>query len=359
MCSHTEFKNYFYLCLEDENIHKLKSGILEYLIGIDIGGTSVKLGLVSQTGAILRHVVFPTQPLTSVPHFFQTLSTQIQQLLREQQLNADQILGIGVGAPGHSTTDGMIIGAVNLPFRDEIPIVEFLGNQFGLPTFLLKDAKVAALGEKFWGTAKKMNDFVLLMLGTGLGYAAYSDGRIINGHQGLSSELGHAIFEIDGRKCNCGKKGCLETYLSATGLKRTAFEILQSDNRKSALHKYTFQELTTKIIAELAMEGDELAREAFDRTGKYLGIQMANLTEQLTPEGFIISGGLAEAGSLLLAPAKETFEANLQPIYRNKVQVLTSSLPASEVGVLGAAALVLDKLEKTTEIQQLNDHTIK
>ena len=322
---------------------------MKQLIGIDIGGTSVKLGLVSQTGSILSHTVFATQTISSVDHFLQMIMESIQNLLKDQSTGIDNILGIGIGAPGHSTSDGIIIGAVNLPFRDNIPIVEYLKNNLGVPTFLLKDAKVAALGEKFWGVAKDMNDFVLLMLGTGLGYAAYSGGKIINGHQGLSSEFGHTIFQINGRKCNCGKRGCLETYLSATGLKRTAFEILINDNKKSHLHHYSYEQLNTKTIADLAHSGDLIAQESFITTGKYLGIQMANLTEQLTPEGFIIAGGLAQAGDLLLDPAKAIFKQYLQPIYRNKVRVLTSTLAADEVGVLGGAALVLNHVDTKSE----------
>ena len=319
--------------------------VLSEILGIDIGGTSVKLGLVSNTGELSNKLTFPTQPLTSVSQFFQALSLHIQEVLESSNTDLAALTGIGIGAPGHSTAGGDIIGAVNLPFKDSIPIVDFLNDLTGLPVFLLKDAKVAALGEKYWGAAREMNNFIILMLGTGLGYAAYSEGRVINGFEGLAGELGHSIIQIHGRPCNCGKNGCLETYLSATGLKRTAFELLGQDQRDSALRQYNYDQLDTKIIAQLAIEKDPIALLAFQQTAEYLGILMANLTEQLGPEGFIVSGGLAEAGALLLAPAEEIMNSYLQPIYRNKVKILRASLPAAEVGILGAGALVMNSLQ--------------
>ncbi|HKK76006.1 MAG TPA: ROK family protein [Saprospiraceae bacterium] len=315
------------------------------LLGIDIGGTSVKLGLIKGSGQIQSKLVFPTQTLQSISHFFQVLSQHIEQLLTTTRTDLASLSGIGIGAPGHSTADGEIIGAVNLPFSDKIPIVSFLNDLTGLPVFLLKDAKVAALGEKYWGAAQGMDNFVILMLGTGLGYAAYSEGRIINGQGGLAGEFGHSIIQINGRSCNCGKQGCLETYLSATGLKRTTFELLGQDLQGSPLRQYTFAELNTKIIAELAQQGDTIAQQAFRQTAHYLGIIMANLGEQLGPEGFIISGGLAEAGAILLEPAEKIMNDYLQAVYRDKIKVLRASLPAAEVGILGAGALVMDSIQ--------------
>lgn len=318
------------------------------LIGIDIGGTSVKLGLVSRSGHLQHKLVFPTQSLSSVSHFFQVLSKHIQQLLEESSVEPATLTGIGIGAPGHSTADGTIVGAVNLPFSDNIPIVAFLHDLTGLPVFLLKDAKVSALGEKYWGAAKEMDNFVILMLGTGLGYAAYSEGRIINGHGGLAGELGHSIIQLNGRSCNCGKRGCLETYLSATGLKRTAFELLGQNQQDSPLRRFSFEQVDTEMIAALARQNDSIAQQAFQQTAHYLGMLMANLTEQLGPEGFIISGGLAEAGAILLEPAEKIMNDYLQPVYRGRVKILPASLPAAEVGILGAGALVVNNFQLQT-----------
>lgn len=317
---------------------------MSHLLGIDIGGTSVKLGLVRTDGQIIDRQAFPTQSIESVKHFFTVLSEQIQKLQARQAPHQQELLGIGIGAPGHSLDSGVIIDAVNLPFKGSIPVGPYLERTFQTPSFLIKDSKAAALGERYWGSAQSVANFVLLMLGTGLGYAAYSDGKIINGTNGLAGELGHIIFQMDGRPCNCGKKGCLETYLSATGLKRTAYELLGRDNRPSMLREYSYQQLSPKLIAQLADKGDCIAKTAFDLTGKYLGIQMANLTEQMTPSLFIIAGGLAEAGNLLLEPAIKSLRAHLQPIYRDRVTITTSTLGASEVGILGAAALALDKI---------------
>lgn len=315
------------------------------LLGIDIGGTSVKIGLLDLSGKIKSKLVFPTQPLKSISHFFQVLSQHIQQLLERTDTDLASLIGIGIGAPGHSSTDGEIIGAVNLPFPKKIPIVAFLRDLTGLPVFLLKDAKVAALGEKYWGAARGMDNFVILMLGTGLGYAAFSEGRIINGQQKLAGELGHSIIQFNGRSCNCGKKGCLETYLSATGLKRTTFELLGQNLLDSPLRNYPFAELNTKIIAQFAQQKDAIAQQAFRQTAQYLGMLMANLGEQLGPEGFIISGGLAEAGPILMDPAEKIMNEYLQPIYRGKIQILRASLPAAEVGILGAGALVMNSIQ--------------
>jgi glucokinase len=317
---------------------------LSHLLGIDIGGTSIKIGLVRTDGQIIDRLVFPTQSLESVEHFFVVLSEQIARLQARQEPYQRDLLGVGIGAPGHSLDSGVIIDAVNLPFKESIAIGSFLEQHLQVPSFLIKDSKAAALGEKYWGSGRSATNFVLLMLGTGLGYAACCDGKIVNGNHGLAGELGHIIFEMDGRSCNCGKKGCLETYLSATGLKRTAFELLGTSNKESPLRDYSFQNLNSKIIAQLARAGDPVAKAAFEITGKYLGIQMANLTEQLTPSLFIIAGGLAEAGSLLLEPARQSLLKNIQPVYRDYINITTSTLGASEVGILGAAALALDNI---------------
>ncbi len=343
MCSHTDFQKYSYLYDCKTNI-QTKYRSLSHLLGIDIGGTSVKLGLVRTNGQIIDRQAFPTQSIESVNHFLDVLSLQINQLLGRHAAHQQDLLGIGIGAPGHSLDSGVIIDAVNLPFKEGIPVGPYLERTFQTPSFLIKDSKAAALGERYWGSGKSIDNFVLLMLGTGLGYAAYSDGKIINGTNGLAGELGHIIFQMDGRPCNCGKKGCLETYLSATGLKRTAYELLGRDNRPSLLRAYSYQELSPKLIAQLAEKGDGIAKAAFDLTGRYLGIQMANLTEQITPSLFIIAGGLAKAGNLLLEPAMQTLRDNVQPIYRDRISITRSTLGASEVGILGAAALALNNI---------------
>jgi len=301
------------------------------------------MGLVSTDGEIIDHLSYPTKELQNIEVFLERLQEMIN-LLLHRQTSYIELLGIGVGAPGHSLNTGEIVGAVNLPFRNSIPIVSFLKERFQIPSFLIKDAKAAALGEKRWGAGRQTDHFVLLMLGTGLGYAAIIDGQVLNGYQGLSSELGHTILIPNGRICNCGKKGCSETYISATGLKRTAFELMSSEVMPSKLRSYSFKDLHPREIARIANEGDLLAQLTFQRTGKYLGILMANLTEQLTPAVFLLAGGLSKAGNLLIQPARETLEHQIQPIYRNKIKIQLSALGSSEVGMLGAAALVLENI---------------
>ncbi|MEO0341523.1 MAG: ROK family protein [Bacteroidota bacterium] len=316
---------------------------MDLILGIDIGGTNIKMGLVHPEGQILRQLSLSTSSLSSLPVFLDHIHKSIQSLLSQHRISSSDLMGIGVGAPGHSSNDGTILEAVNLPFKEKIPIGHYLRAQLNLPVILRKDAKAAAMGEKYWGAGKATNHFTLLMLGTGLGYATYADGKILDGFQGLAGEYGHMILKVNGRKCNCGKSGCLETYLSATGLKRTAVELLAIDNRSSALRDYTYNQINTKLIAALAQEGDVLSKEAFRITGEYLGWQMANLCEQLTPELFILAGGLVQAGDLLIEPAKAFLNKNVQPFYKDRIQIQTSSLGPSEVGILGAAALILDQ----------------
>jgi glucokinase len=299
------------------------------------------MGLVSPDGKIVDRFNFATQPLSTVDLFLKKLAESIHVLI-DRQPQVFDLLGIGIGAPGHSLDTGIMQGAVNLPFRDSIPVGPFLQDRFSVPTFLIKDSKAAALGEKHWGAGQQIENFVLLMLGTGLGYAAYINGQIVNGMLGLAGELGHLILVLDGRHCNCGKKGCAETYISATVLKRTAFELLATEVVPSPLREKSFQEVDTRIIGELALAGDPIAQKAYQRTGIYLGTLMANLTEQLTPARFLLAGGLAQANELLLEPARKTLEENIQPIYRDRIDIAFSALGPSEVGILGAAALVLE-----------------
>lgn len=340
LCSHTDLK--IIRTFAQVNVTIIKPETLNYLLGIDIGGTSVKIGIVSPDGKIADQLSFPTQPLRTVDQFLEKLADSIDQL-RKQLGESPALLGIGIGAPGHSLDTGIMQGAVNLPFRDSIPVGPFLQDRFSVPTFLIKDSKAAALGEKHWGAGQQTDNFILLMLGTGLGYAAYINGQIVNGMMGLAGELGHIILMLDGRQCNCGKRGCAETYISATGLKRTTFELLATEVAESPLRQQSFQEMDTRQIGDLALAGDPIARMAYEKTGAYLGVLMANLTEQLTPARFLLAGGLAKANDLLLEPARETMESLIQPIYRNRIDIQFSALGSSEVGILGAAALVLEQ----------------
>lgn len=316
---------------------------METLIGIDIGGTTIKAGLTNSKGEILCQNHADTQTLKSVDAFLTQIEQQVIDLFQIAEVPSNTVKGIGVGAPGHILDSGVMVDAVNLPFRDPIPVAAYLSECFNTPAYLIKDSKAAALGEKYWGAGQKTDNFVLIMLGTGLGYAAYADGKIQNGHEGLAGELGHIVVQYQGRSCNCGKKGCLETYLSATGLKRTAFELMAQDNRPSPLRDYTFNQLETETIAQLAADGDQIAIHAFEITARYLGVQMANLTEQLSPSLFLLAGGLAKAGPLLTGPAWKVYEEHIEPIHRGRSRLEFSTLGSSEVGILGAAALVLEK----------------
>lgn len=250
------------------------------------------------------------------------------------------IEGIGVGAPGCDPVSGYISYAVNLPFSGPFPIRDFLSEKLCAHTVLVKDSTAAALGEKMWGGAQRMENFILVALGTGLGSAFFINGKVVNGSHGLASELGHTIAVPGGRKCKCGRSGCLETYVSATGLRRTCQELMGQTMIPSALREIPQTTLTAKTIAQAASEEDPLAQLAMDNLASYLGQALASLVLQLDPEGIFLSGGLANAGASLAGRVAHHMNEQLLPAFRGKVAVEVSKLGADTAGTLGAAAQV-------------------
>ncbi len=308
-------------------------------IGIDIGGTNTCIGLVSETGKILHKESFSTisdQNQGNFDFYLDQISSKIQ-LIREKHRDIFQIKGVGIGAPNGNSKNGNIEYAVNLPWAGILPVKEKLGYKCKLQVFLTNDANAAGIGEKIFGGAKHMKDFIVITLGTGLGGAIFSNNCLLEGYSGFAGELGHTVIIPEGRLCNCGRKGCLETYVSATGLLVTA---------KNKIEKYNIRGVTnvnsSKEVFLAALQQEQFALDAFQETALLLGRSLADFAAIFSPEAFFLLGGLANAGELLINPAKIEFEKNLLQVHRNKISILPSELPANDAAILGAAALIFN-----------------
>ncbi|NJB72169.1 glucokinase [Saonia flava] len=315
----------------------------EYVLGIDIGGTYTKLGLVNRNGDILANSFFDTQAQSSFSIFQKKIEKEISNLKSKLQ-KEQQLLAIGIGAPNANFNTGKMEHPPNFKWGDYVPITDSINRILDLPLTITNDANAAALGEMHFGMAKGMKDFVVLTLGTGLGSGLVSHGALITGANGMAGELGHVNVFPNGRQCNCGLKGCLETYASVTGIRRTVFELISEMNIESPLKKLSFKELSGQKISEAALNGDVIALKAFEYTGKILGSKMADTAAHLDPEAFILTGGLSNAGKILLDPIISSMEENLFNAYKKKIKVLISSSPSSNA-VLGPAALAWQSLD--------------
>lgn len=317
--------------------------MLELIVGIDIGGTRTKYGLVDIDGKVRVHDSISTEN-PNIDEFIQELSTAIRSCM-DSLGEPVELVGVGVGAPNANYKEGTIVEAPNLPWKGTVPIAQLLSEEFNLPVKLTNDANAAAMGEMMFGGAKGMRDFIVITLGTGLGSGIVANGQLIQGHDGHAGELGHIAFKTGGgRKCKCGKRGCLETYVSATGLKRTVYKLLADHHMDSELKRYSFDELNTKMVADAANRGDVVAKEAFDYTGKVLGPQLADAVAHTSPEAIFIMGGLAKAGNLIFKPTIKHFEKNLLHVYKGKVKILPSELDSTHTPIIGAAGLILGEL---------------
>jgi glucokinase len=251
-----------------------------------------------------------------------------------------KIVGIGIGAPNGNFFNGCIENAPNLKWKGKIPLVKLFKKNFKLPVYLTNDANAAALGEMIYGGAKKMKDFIVITIGTGLGSGIVANGKLIYGHDGLAGELGHTIYQPGGRKCGCGRLGCLETYVSSSGLIKTTKELLEKNNTKSLLRKLKPNEIISINIQAAAIKGDKLAINAYEITGAILGQKLADAVAVTSPEAIFLFGGISRSGNLLIKPAKKALEENLLSVYKNKVKILQSELLDKNAAVLGAAAMV-------------------
>lgn len=312
----------------------------ELAIGIDIGGTNTKFGLVDKNGNCFYEGSIKTHQYENVEDFVRDLSTELSKIIVTTSADKHDIKGIGIGAPNGNYFKGTIEFAPNLRWKGIIKFADLFKKYFYYPVILTNDANAAAIGEMIYGAAMRMKDFILITLGTGLGSGFVANGDMIYGHDGFAGELGHTIIIPDGRQCGCGRKGCLEQYASATGIVKTAIEMIDYSYSDSILKKYNKEEITSKIIFEAAKSGDKIALDAFDYTGKMLGLGLANAVAITSPEAIILFGGLSLAGDYILKPTKKYMEENLLDIYKNKVKIIPSALNDKNAAILGASALV-------------------
>jgi glucokinase len=311
-------------------------------IGIDIGGTGTKFGIVDRNGNVLFSSEISTRGHSEVEGFIDELYNHLA-ILIEKTGGSGRMRGIGVGAPNGNYYSGTVEYAPNLPWRGIIPLAKLIQNKFQLPTILTNDANAAAIGEMMYGAAKGMKDFIMITLGTGVGSGIVANGKLIYGHDGFAGELGHTIIIPKGRYHEgTGKYGSLESYASATGVKLTAIEMLEKNDEASVLRDTPRERLDSRRVYEAAIAGDKLAKKIFDFTGEILGLALANFVMFSSPEALILFGGLTKAGDLILKPTREAMENNLIQVFQNKVKILVSHLKESDAAILGASALVWD-----------------
>jgi glucokinase len=311
----------------------------DLIVGVDIGGTSTKFGLVDPKGNVLHQGSIPTQVRETFAEYVTDLTEAIRKMLSEKA-GGQKIKGIGVGAANGNYYKGVIENATNLKWKGSLPLGHMLRAEFSVPVVITNDANAAAVGEMVYGHARGMKDFVMITLGTGLGSGFVSNGQLVNGHNGIAGEVGHTSVNPNGRYCQCGKRGCLETYVSATGIRRTVYKLLADHLEASELRSISFDKLSTEMITHAAQKGDVVASKAFEYTGRILGMKLADTVVHSDPEAIFLLGGLAQAGDLIFKPTIRHLEENLMPIFRGKVKVLPSGLQPFSAPILGASSLV-------------------
>ena len=313
----------------------------ELAIGIDIGGTNTKYGIVNHRGEILKQGEIGTDKYPKVELFIDALYNTLQPVIKS--VKKSNIQGIGIGAPNGNYYSGTIEYAPNLKWRGIIPLAKMISDKFGLPAALTNDANAAAVGEMTYGAARGMKDFIMITLGTGVGSGIVANGHLILGHDGFAGELGHTIIVPGGRLHEgTGMYGSLEVYASATGVAKTAVEMLDENKNEKSLLRNSSDKITSKTVYECAMKGDPIAKRVYDFTGKILGEALANFVMFSSPEAIILFGGLTRAGDMIINPTREHMEKNLLPIFQNKVKLIFSELKESDAAILGASALVWD-----------------
>ena len=300
---------------------------MKYALGIDIGGTNTVVGLVDKEGNVLGTDSVKTQSFPVLEEYVKTVSKLAKDLIAKNNVSIAEIVGLGIGAPNANYYTGNIEMAPNLPWKqDKVPLAKMFREELNIPVTITNDANAAALGEKMYGVAKDMDNFIMITLGTGVGSGIVINGQLVYGHDGFAGELGHVIIERNGRLCGCGRRGCLETYCSATGIVRTAKE------RNTPF-------LTSKDIYDAAVKGDETAIDIFKETGTRLGRALADMVVFSSPEAFVLFGGLAKAGDFIVKYTKEAMEEAIMPIFKGKVKILLSTMKDADAAVLGASAL--------------------
>ncbi len=312
-----------------------------YVIGLDLGGTNSVFGIVDSRGEIKATTAIKTQGYDTVEAYVDA-SVAALQIIIEQVGGIETIKAMGIGAPNGNFYKGTIEFAPNLEWGHNgiVPLADLFSKRLGVPVALTNDANAAAIGEMIYGVARGMKNFIVITLGTGVGSGIVINGQLVYGCDGFAGELGHVIMRREnGRPCGCGRKGCLEAYCSATGVARSARELLDSTDRPSLLREIKSEDITSLDVAIAAGKGDELANEVFKFTGEMLGAACADFAAFSSPEAFIFFGGLVKAGDLIMEPIRKSYERNVLPIFRNKAKFLVSGLDGASAAVLGASAI--------------------
>ena len=310
-----------------------------YVVGMDIGGTNTVFGIVDQRGNVLATDSIKTQAYAKIEDYVDAVCEKLIPLI-ESVGGVEKIKGMGVGAPNGNFYNGTIEFAPNLPWKGVIPLAALFEEKVGVPTALTNDANAAAIGEMTYGAARGMKDFIMITLGTGVGSGIVINGQLVYGHDGFAGELGHVVVRREnGRLCGCGRRGCLETYCSATGVARTAREFLVARPEPSLLRDIPAEEIVSKDVYDAAVKGDKLAQDIFEFTGRILGEALADFIAFSSPEAIVLFGGLAKSGDYIMKPIKKALDENILKIFEGKTKLLVSELKDADAAVLGASAL--------------------
>lgn len=318
-----------------------QESVKPYVIGLDLGGTNSVFGIVDSRGEIKATTAIKTQAYETVEEYVKA-SVDALQIIIDQVGGIDKVKAMGIGAPNGNYYKGTIEFAPNLKWGHSgiVPLADMFSKQLGIPVGLTNDANAAAIGEMAYGVARGMKNFIVITLGTGVGSGIVIDGKLVYGSDGFAGELGHVtMVRHDGRSCGCGRNGCLEAYCSATGVARTARELLDTTDEPSLLRELNPEEITSLDVSIAAGKGDELAKRIFEFTGKMLGEACADFAAFSSPEAFIFFGGLTKAGSLIMDPIKRSYDEHVLKVFKGKAKFLISGLDGSSAAVLGASAI--------------------
>ncbi len=317
---------------------------MKYSIGVDMGGTNTDIGLVTENGNIIQRRNIPTNAYTELEPYVRDMMREVQSMMEEQRGKdgeAVELEGIGIGAPNGNFYTGCVDNAPNLTIKGVLDFGKEIKKYLPVPVVLSNDANAAAYGEYVYGGAKGMKHFIMFTLGTGVGSGIVVDGKLVHGSTGGAGELGHNILIPHGRKCSCGREGCLETYTSARGIVQTYLELRRENpDQERMLKEVADGEVTSKLIGEAAHQGDPVALKTWEKVGDWLGLAMANSVTFSAPEAIFLMGGPAQVGEPLLRPLRAAFDKYLLNIYQGSCQIRMSELKANEVAILGAAALL-------------------
>ena len=312
-----------------------------YVIGLDLGGTNSVFGIVDSRGEIKATTAIKTQGYDKVEDYVDACVTALEPII-EQVGGIGMIKAMGIGAPNGNYYNGTIEFAPNLSWGHDgiVPLAAMFNERLGIPVALTNDANAAAIGEMIYGVARGMKNFIVITLGTGVGSGIVINGQLVYGCDGFAGELGHVIVRREnGRPCGCGRKGCLETYCSATGVARTARELLTTTTEPSILRELDPENITSLDVAIAAGKGDKLANEIYEFTGRLLGEACADFAAFSSPEAFIFFGGMTKAGDLIMKPIEKAYDENVLKIFKGKAKFLVSGLEGSSAAVLGASAV--------------------